>query len=491
MKKISICLLAIALAGNLSLMAQQQTRGIEKDAKSPLTGLNVLDFKQVRFFENFDKASREIPEGWSETHTSTAVPPIQWDFDATPEDPGYNTSPNSLNYNDGTDFDDGSSNSGTVTTPSIDITGLENVYLSFYYARQTEFYSNGGPDGPSDNSEFDVLTIDILNSDGSLILQTIPDDFLVPTSEWTYYYIPTALEVLEQDQIRIRFNFDTGDDLFNNGFGVFIDDLTVGSIQMLEGQMYASTGQFGALLLVSPISGAALQVMTIGPATEVEADSEGNIYCAYGGGFSLIQRINPQTQSTEVVGQHPFGAMNGMEFINGVLYGALYTPGQNTRLVIINTETAQITEVGTFDFTYPITGLAWNPQTNELFGLVSERNSSSNLILIDPNDASYSEVDFCQVDGEEPISLRGLEFGDNGMLYSGTPSYEGEGFPGGLLVEINPETAAVDIIGPTGFPMISGVTASPIIPPVPLSNWAVVIALGLIGLGIAWRFRRA
>jgi len=64
-----------------------------------------------------------------------------WAVDNTPAVP--NSAPgssggNNLNYNDGVDYDNGATNSGTARTPTIDLTGVNTASMTFWCRYQTE-----------------------------------------------------------------------------------------------------------------------------------------------------------------------------------------------------------------------------------------------------------------------------------------------------------------------------------------------------------------
>lgn len=483
MKKITCLILAIFVAGMLSLSAQDMVRGINKNPVNQGIGATMPNLSEIRFTENFDGAVRVLPEGWTETHSSVQEPPVMWDFDATPAFPGYHSAPNCLNYNDGIDYDDGLTNSGSVTTPAIDISGLPNVIISFYYTRQTEYFV--GDESPF--NIFDRVTIDVLRASDGQVLQSVDDSFLYTTDTWTAFFFPGNNQVLDEESIKIRFNFNTIDDLFNGAYGIFIDDLLVGSEMPVNGQLYASTGQFGLLLKVDENTGAATPVMpinTYGPVTEVETSADGTIWATTGGGSSNLLQINPITQDIYLVGSHPFGALNGLEFISGSLYGAFYQPGSPTSLVIVNTTNANLTTVWGLNTDNPVPGLAFNQETGILYGLNAEFGSDApcSLFTINLGTGDINTIDVCHLITGEPVTLRGLEFGPDGRLFSGTPA-------GGMLVTIDPANAVVTLVGPTGYPSLSGVTFTEA-SAVPLANWAVFIAIGLIIMAFVVRYRK-
>ena len=84
--------------------------------------------------------------GWTPGSTS---PPVNWANDATPSTvPGgpTHTGPNSLNYNNGTNYDSpGTSNAGPVFSPVISLAGLVKPTLSFW----CNFHTQPGSEDPA------------------------------------------------------------------------------------------------------------------------------------------------------------------------------------------------------------------------------------------------------------------------------------------------------------------------------------------------------
>jgi len=163
--------------------------------------------------ENFDGGS--VPSGWAINNSSTTV---IWNIDATPNPPGYYSAGYSLNYNDGTDFNDGGANNGTVTTNAIDNSGATSTTVSFYYQLGTE-----------GNANWDWVLIQILDASDNSLLQSIGGDgtSIPDISTWTLYTITGDATVIATPSIKLRFIFTTDDGQFNTSFGWFIDDLKV------------------------------------------------------------------------------------------------------------------------------------------------------------------------------------------------------------------------------------------------------------------------
>jgi hypothetical protein len=164
--------------------------------------------------ETFEGGS--MPTGWSVANSSQTV---IWSVDASPNPPGYYSASYSLNYNNGTDFDDGNYNNGSVTTSAIDNSESTATSISFYYQLETEDYSS-----------FDWVMIEILDASDNSIIQTEGGDGVsIPeaSTTWTLYTITGNATVIATPSIKLRFTFSTDDSQDNAFFGWFIDDLKV------------------------------------------------------------------------------------------------------------------------------------------------------------------------------------------------------------------------------------------------------------------------
>jgi len=167
------------------------------------TGSTTVDFLECEMF-----SSGSLPSGWSSTG--------MWAVDASPATPGYYSASYSLNYNDGVDYDNGSANSGTVTTSAIDITDAISADLKFYYQLQTE-----------GTASYDWVMIEILRASDQAVLQTVGGDgvSIADASSWTLYTVNCNSTVLAETSIKVRFTFSADDATSNTYFGWFIDDV--------------------------------------------------------------------------------------------------------------------------------------------------------------------------------------------------------------------------------------------------------------------------
>ncbi|NOX45772.1 MAG: PKD domain-containing protein [Chlorobi bacterium] len=163
-------------------------------------------------FENFDGGA--LPSGWTTTNTNTST----WAVDASPNPPGFYSASFSLNYNNGTDYDDGAATSGTVTTSAIDNSNANSTTISFYYQLETEGAVT-----------YDWVQIEVLRASDNAVLQTIGGDgtSIADAASWTYYSITGNAAVIAESSIKLKFTFSADDGIANTYFGWFIDDLKV------------------------------------------------------------------------------------------------------------------------------------------------------------------------------------------------------------------------------------------------------------------------
>lgn len=190
------------------------------------------------YTEGFDAGA---PSGWSVSAPSTEG--VAWDFDATPANVGDGTgvcggaastpvdpstfggTAGSLNYNDGTDYEDTTDGfaSGSATSPLLDSsTSGGSVLISFQCNYET--------DTPS--FFFDTRTVDVLDAGAgtTIVTHTFATDgsgSQLCAAMGTYHLhsitVPTAAT-----SIQVRWNFSTvvggSDDCYS---GWFIDELNV------------------------------------------------------------------------------------------------------------------------------------------------------------------------------------------------------------------------------------------------------------------------
>lgn len=168
--------------------------------------------------ENFDGGLN----GYAPTSSSATV---IWDADATPATivgtPSNVSPPNSLNYNDGTDFDDGTTVTGEVDSPAIDLTGTTGPSLTFQCNYQTE-----------DNlATFDQRFIEVISGGGPVFSEQLVEvgggPTVGPCSPMGTWHAHTVPLDPTWGVVNIRFRFDSVDGILNAFAGMFIDDVVV------------------------------------------------------------------------------------------------------------------------------------------------------------------------------------------------------------------------------------------------------------------------
>jgi len=130
------------------------------------------------------------------------------------------SSPNSYAYHidASCDYDDGVTNSGNLTSPSIDLSMTLVAWLHFW----TWFENEGGVD-------YDILTVQI-SPDGSSWNDLLKiDDVNYSMMSWFQIDIDISAYTGDPD-VWIRFAFDTVDGIDNNYAGWYIDDVLVDDV---------------------------------------------------------------------------------------------------------------------------------------------------------------------------------------------------------------------------------------------------------------------
>lgn len=173
-------------------------------------------------FFNFDNTGSL--GGWE---LSPAVSGVGWGFDGTPTGVAggsATSSPNSLNYNNGTTFATGTSpNSGYAQTPGFDLAAFSNPALTFKCNYQTE----------TTGTQFDKRTVRVSNNNfGSAVLEeqlatsggSSAAGSCASMGTWHSHTIPLQSS---WGIVKVRFVFDTVDNKSNDFSGWFIDDLSI------------------------------------------------------------------------------------------------------------------------------------------------------------------------------------------------------------------------------------------------------------------------
>jgi hypothetical protein len=181
--------------------------------------------QSIPYSETFDAGS--LPAGWTETHTDLGVPAVQWSVDATPATVAggpstFGGSTGSLNYNDGTNYDTGVTNSGSVTSPAITVGGAASISVSFQCNYQTE----------TALTTFDIRTMQVLDGTSLAVITTLVCNSASPGATCAamgtfhahgYQVVLPAMTT----SVRIRFTFNTVDGILNTFAGWFVDNLSV------------------------------------------------------------------------------------------------------------------------------------------------------------------------------------------------------------------------------------------------------------------------
>ena len=168
------------------------------------------------------QTSFDDTQGWTLDAANNGV---GWSNDGTPSGIGggpAQTGANSLNYNNGTDYDSGAANSGFAASPQIDISGLTSPTLSFWCNYEDEALE----------PTFDQRWLEISN-DGFGTFQIQVQLLSTGASglsdcggmgQWHQHIV--ALDP-SWGSLQVRFRFDSVDSLFNNFAGWFVDDFDV------------------------------------------------------------------------------------------------------------------------------------------------------------------------------------------------------------------------------------------------------------------------
>lgn len=170
---------------------------------------------------NYFTTAFDTATGWT---LSAPVGGVGWSVDATPvAAPGgaFRSAANSLNYNNGTDYNSGGSNSGTATSPSLNISGIGSAALVFWCNYDTEVV-----DGSNDKRRIQV-------SNDSFVTKKIDQTF-TSTAAAPYQCSATGVwhrHIIPLDGtwgiIQVRFLFDRTGALGTAHTGWFLDDLAV------------------------------------------------------------------------------------------------------------------------------------------------------------------------------------------------------------------------------------------------------------------------
>lgn len=173
--------------------------------------------------------------GWTLSNSDTST---GWAADGTPAaDPvigtPYVSAPYSLNYNNGLDYDvpdpanhgSGLPNSGTATSPVVDLAGTTNPVLTFRcnYFTETDDTSWG-----TDERRLQISKDDFATTLFDELLGTVgAAPAIGACSSFGSWHTHTVSLHSAWGSIRVRFAFDTIDDFENVYAGWFVDDVEV------------------------------------------------------------------------------------------------------------------------------------------------------------------------------------------------------------------------------------------------------------------------
>ncbi len=259
-------------------------------------------------------------------------------------------------------------------------------------------------------------------------------------------------------------------------------DFTVVITPATMGTIYATDGAAGGgnLFTIDPLTGAATLVGPTGvPMPGLAINSTGEIW-----GTS---RLNGDLYRVDAAtGQAYFQTTTpGIDFIDGiafdasdVLYGVGFDP-PTFQLRIINTSNGSTTPVGPTNDVF--VGLAFNPSTGVLFGSVGgfQPVNPDGIATINKNNGAATIIGTTGLGGATPdlvFDMLGNMFGTKGGGASANSNF----------ILVNQVNGAGAVVGPTGYPAISGL-ASWVTSPVPTLLQAFDAKSVDNGVTLQWR----
>ncbi|MCB0688656.1 MAG: T9SS type A sorting domain-containing protein [Saprospiraceae bacterium] len=195
--------------------------------------------------------------------------------------------------------------------------------------------------------------------------------------------------------------------------------------------------------------------------TEIEYNFKTKkLYGSTGMGISVLYELDPETGSVLSSVPHKLGAINGLEFIHGKLYGTYIPFAQEPSvLVVIDPLTGHFVEIGPTGYG-PIPGLAYDECSDILYGVTNgfEYDADGNpqyvgekLVQIDLATGAATEVGLIGYP-----AVGSIEFAADGLLYGGLSLSSTHP---GYLIEIDPGTGAGTLRGDLNIP-ITGLTST-------------------------------
>lgn len=256
-----------------------------------------------------------------------------------------------------------------------------------------------------------------------------------------------------------------------------------------------ATDQAGNLWRIDITTAAAAPVLAsvVPGSTELEADpaNPSTLYFEGSDGDPNLYVVDGCGLRTVLT--HSYGALNGLEFVGGSLYGAFIpASGAPSTLVTVNLATGVETPIGPTQFG-PISGLAYNTSTTTMYG-VTAGGAPAQLLTINLGTGVATLVaPILDAAGAPVIRIGSIEWGPDGNLYGGLTG-TGTPWPSGLI-RINTTTGVATLIGSTGV-SITGLTSDGFNPfdcaSVPTTtNWGRIALIVLVaGVGIFLLARR-
>ncbi len=165
----------------------------------------------VPFIEGIDLGDKD----WYLNKTTNSV---KWGVDSNGT-PGKLTGSASLNFNDGVDYDNGTTVTGSALSNFlIDATGVKGSYLTFV------FFSYNGLDPQEENgATYDKRYVEFSVDGFATVKKSFQLDNALHKNAW--HMETLAINDLKGTLFQVRFRFDSDDSSYNKGKGWFVDDV--------------------------------------------------------------------------------------------------------------------------------------------------------------------------------------------------------------------------------------------------------------------------